>query len=73
VLRRSPGHQARGQQSSATYKYMCMCTFRHDIVTINREVVDGEEQESLSTHPGPSGNGYRHKVLYSYSHFSTAK
>ena len=79
MLRRSPGHQARGQQSRATYKYMCMCTFRHDIVTIDREVFDGkkegEEQESLSSpiRRGAMETRYTHKVLYSYSHFSTGK
>jgi len=39
---------------------MCMCMFRHAIVKIDREVVDGkkegEEQESQLSHPGPSGS-----------------
>jgi len=39
-----------------------MCTFRHDIVTISREVVDGkkerEQQEGLSTQLTPGNHVY---------------
>ena len=77
VLRHGPGHQARGQQSRATYK---LCTFRHVIVTIDREVVDerkkGKSRKASSpirVRRGAMETRYRHEVLYSYSHFSTAK